>query len=114
VGKSEIQYAKGSTHLVIKGTKNRWGAWFLGGFHTRKTKPDVARDEIALSLSLKLQAALFKTPAVGIHQCRRRRAPTPPIAEIGRSMYKPQSSESGSDECHHVSVRSQARAIEAC
>jgi hypothetical protein len=61
---SEIRYAEGTTYLVIKGKKT-WSSWELMGFHTRKTKPDVARDEVAIKLDLKLPAALFEKPTLG-------------------------------------------------
>lgn len=54
-------YAKGSTYLIVKGVE-KWGGWVLSGFTTRKTKPSVGRDEIAIKLELKLPAALFQKP----------------------------------------------------
>ena len=60
---TKIEYAEGSTYLVIKG-KRQYNSWQLQGFRTLKTKPDVARDEIALKLNLKLPAALFEKPTL--------------------------------------------------
>lgn len=63
MGNKPIEYAEGSTYLVIKGNKPSYGRfWRLSGFRCLTRKPDVARDEIALKLELKLPAALFEKP----------------------------------------------------
>ena len=62
---SEVKYAEGSTYLIIKGTPCKYGprgTYSLSGFQTRKKKPDVAADEVAVKLDLKLPAALFDKP----------------------------------------------------
>lgn len=61
----DVKYAEGETYLIIQGVRARFGprgAYTLQGFTTRKTKPDVARDEIALKLKVRLPAALFEKP----------------------------------------------------
>lgn len=60
---AKIEYAEGSTYLVMKAVQ-RYGSWVLCGFRTLKTKPAVERDEIALKLELKLPAALFEKPTL--------------------------------------------------
>ena len=59
----DIEYATGTTYLIVSGRKGY--GWELGGFRTRKTKPDLARDEVAIKLELKLPAALFEKPTLG-------------------------------------------------
>ena len=58
----EIRYADGEAYLVISAVENRWGDWSLQGFHTRKTKPSVDSNQVALKLSLRLPVALFEKP----------------------------------------------------
>lgn len=58
-------YATGSTYLIIKAVRNRYGprgSYTLQGFTCRKTKPNVDSDEVALKLDLKLPSALFDKP----------------------------------------------------
>ena len=56
--------AIGTTYLIVQG-KKKYREWELVGFRTRKTKPDLARDEVAIKLELKLPAALFEKPVLG-------------------------------------------------
>ncbi len=60
---ADIEYAEGTTYLIVKARKHY--GWELTGFRTRKTKPDVARDEVAIKLQLRLPTALFVKPTLG-------------------------------------------------
>lgn len=67
MSKEEILYAEGETYLVVTAKQNRYGqrgSMTLQSFTTRKTKPDVGRDEIAIKLKLKLPASLFVRPTL--------------------------------------------------
>lgn len=57
-----ISYAVGETYLVVQGKKGHYRDWALQGFRCLKTKPDLARDEVAIKVSLRLPAALFEKP----------------------------------------------------
>ena len=63
----EIAYAEGETYLVMKAVPGRYGprgSMTLQSFTTRKTKPAVDSDEIAVKLSIRLPAALFVRPTL--------------------------------------------------
>ena len=57
--------AKGSCYLIIAGINKgseTYPIWQLGGFHVRKTKPDLSRNEVAVKLEMELPVALFEKP----------------------------------------------------
>lgn len=60
---SELVYAEGQAHLVVRGTKSRHGTgWVLNFVKVTTRKPELQSDEIAILLRLKLPAALFEKP----------------------------------------------------
>lgn len=59
------KYVEGYCYLILRGcnTGSRvYPNWVLGSFNVRKSKPNVASNEVALKLSLKLPVALFEKP----------------------------------------------------
>lgn len=64
---NDIHYAEGETYLIVSAKQSPYGPrgrMTLQSFYTRKTKPDVARDEIAIKLKLRLPASLFVRPVL--------------------------------------------------
>ncbi len=60
---TDIEYAEGTTYLIVRAKKGY--GWELIDFRTRKTKPAVERDEVAIKIKLKLPTALFVKPTLG-------------------------------------------------
>jgi len=57
------KYATGSTYVTVRGKKGPYG-WELVGFKTRKNKPSLGPDEIAVKIEMTLPAALFEKPTL--------------------------------------------------